>query len=460
MSRILICGVCPLPVENTPRNYGPGMRSWQLARGLALRGHTVKLVAMRTLGAYEDQEAPASELVDGFEVERLAESRFFDRREIEARIDAFRPEGLAGATIYGSWALSTCRTEVPLWADQFGHVMAEAQARAALDGDDSVLGYFWNMVQQVGRRADHLSTVSERQRYAAIGELGALGRLNAATCGRELVSVIPCAVVGAPKAPAGAPALRGTRLPRDAFVVLWSGTYNVWSDVETLFAGLEAAMARDPRIHFLSTGGAIQGHDVITYPRLVELVGGSEHRERFHLDGWVPNELVASYVAEADLGVLSERPIYEGVLGSKNRIVQWLAAGLPAVCNRVGDLGDDLVEHGAGLTFRTGDPRELAGHLLWAAAHPGELRAMAERARRLACTRFSVEETTAELAEWANAPERAPDRPAQAPLQTEPLGSESRLVAHARATATRFPALRHLAPLARAGRRLVRRVRS
>lgn len=453
MSRILIGGVCPLPVENTARNYGPGMRSWQFAHGLALRGHTVKLVAMCTQGAYEDAEPPAEERLDGFEVERLPAARFFDRGAIEARIEAFRPDALVGATIYGSRALAACRSDLPLWADQFGHVMAEAQARAALDGDDSMLGYFWSMVQEVGRRADRLSTVSRRQRYAAIGELGALGRLNAASCGRELVSVVPCAVVPAVPPPANARAFRGTRLPADAFAVLWSGSYNVWSDVETLFAGLEAAMAGDPRIHFVSTGGAIEGHDVVTYPRLVELVARSKRRERFHLDGWVRNELVAAYVAEADLGVLCERPIYEGALGSKNRIVQWLAAGLPVVSNRVGDLGDQLDEHAAGLTFRAGDPRGLADHLLWAAAHPAELQAMAERARCLARTRFSVEETTAELAEWANAPERAPDRPAGSvsPAPTE----EGRLRSAARTLAVRFPALRRAAPLVRRARRLL-----
>lgn len=460
MSRILICGICPLPVENTHRNYGPGMRSWQFARALTLQGHAVKLVAMRTPGAYDDREPAAEERIDGFEVERLAEARFFDRGEIEARIEAFRPDALVGATIYGSRALASCRSNLPFWADQFGHVMAEAQARAALDGDDLVLGFFWSMVQEVGRRADRLSTVSRRQRYAAIGELGALGRLNAASCGRDLVSVVPCAVVPGAPAAAGASAFRGTKVPAGAFVALWSGSYNVWSDVETLFAGLEAAMASDLRIHFVSTGGAIEGHDVLTYPRLAERVARSPHRERFHLDGWVANELLPAYVAEADVGVLSERPIYEGVLGSKNRIVQWLAAGLPVVSNRVGDLGDDLEEHAAGLTFPAGDAEALARHLLWAASHPEELRAMAERGRSLAHARFSIEETTRDLAAWAAAPERAPDRPGQAPSRVDPPGAEPRILARGRALATAFPALRRLAPLVRAGRRLLRRRRS
>ena len=58
--------------------------------------------------------------------------------------------------------------------------------------------------------------------------------------------------------------MRGRLVPEDAFVVLWSGGYNVWSDIETLLQGLEKAMDEQPSIHFLSTGGAISGHDDAT----------------------------------------------------------------------------------------------------------------------------------------------------------------------------------------------------
>ena len=85
--------------------------------------------------------------------------------------------------------------------------------------------------------------------------------------------------------------------------------------------------------------------------------------------------------SEADLGILADRPIYEGLLGSKNRIVQWMGAGLPVVYNRIGDLGDLLEERRLGLTFPPGDASALAERLAWAAGHGSELREMAERAR-------------------------------------------------------------------------------
>jgi len=58
------------------------------------------------------------------------------------------------------------------------------------------------------------------------------------------------------------------------------------------------------------------------------------------------------------------------------------------------------------------------------------------------------------------APERAPDRPGQASPRVDPPGAEPGFLARGRALATALPVLRRLAPLARAGRRLLQRRRS
>ncbi|MGH9464853.1 MAG: glycosyltransferase, partial [Thermoanaerobaculia bacterium] len=406
--RILVCGLCPLPFENTSQSYGPGIRTWQMASGLAGAGHVVRVVAMVIPQVYEEGELERRGEQDGIAILRLPGEEFFRPETLQGEIAAFAPEALVGATIYGSLALVQSGSELPLWADQFGHVMAEAQAKAGLEGENWPIPRWWRMVHPVMSRADKVSTVSERQRYAAIGELGALGRLTAETCGYEFTAVIPCGLTTPPAVRARS-VLRGTRLPQDAFIVLWSGGFNVWSDVETLVRGLESAMRQDPRIHFVSTGGAIAGHDAATYARLESLVAASELAPRFHLQGWVKKEQVGSYLAEADLGVLTDRPIYEGMLGSKNRLVEWMVAGLPVLYNEQGDLGALYARERVGLTFATGDAAGLAERLLWAARQSGALLAMAERARELAQREFSFAATTRDLQAWAAAPQRAPD---------------------------------------------------
>ena len=63
--------------------------------------------------------------------------------------------------------------------------------------------------------------------------------------------------------------IRGGLIPDDAFVIFYSGGYNTWTDVETLFAALDQLMADYPQMYFVSTGGKIEGHDDLTYSRFI-----------------------------------------------------------------------------------------------------------------------------------------------------------------------------------------------
>lgn len=405
MSRLLIAGIAPLPFEEVTKNYGPGIRTWQLASGLARAGHGVHVLAMTLEDAYGGKRPVAREEFEGVEIERCTPHELLVGERPRRLLAELAPDATIGATVYGAYSLARFRPEQPFWADQFGHVMAEAQAKAFLDRSNRAVGFFWRALRPVLAWADHLSVVSERQRWAAIGELGAAGRLLCETTGHELVSVLPCAhVAGEGRLPS--PDRRG---PDEPFVVLWSGSFNTWSDVETLADALEIAMRRDPRIRFLATGGQIPGHDESTYRRFEERVATSPHRERFDLRGWVPTSDLPALVARAHLGVLCERPIYEGELGSKNRVVQWLGMGLPVAYNRIGDLGDHLERERIGLTFPPGDAASFAERILWAADRPGELAAMADRAHAWVASHGSVAATTRPLVEWAAAPRHAAD---------------------------------------------------
>ena len=415
MSRILVAGLCPLPFEDALRSYGPGIRTWQFAWSLGRAGHEVRVLAMMTPGAYGDEKPAPSEERNGISIRRLSDVAFLDPSTIRKAIRELQPHAVVGASLYGSAALARADSPLPFWADQFGSAMAEAQALAATFGRDWPVAHAWGLLAPVLLSSDRLSVVSEIQRWAAIGEFGAVGRLTASTWGHDLVSVIPCALVPAEEtAPAtgdgAARVARGHGVPDDAFVVLWSGGFNVWSDVETLVAGAEAAMRRDGRIHLLSTGGAIPGVDTRTYALFEALVARSPHRDHFHLAGWVRAGRVGPYVAEADLGVVAERPTYDGMLGSKNRVVQWMGAGLPVACSRLGALGHLLRERQLGLTFLPGDAAALGEHLLWAAGHAGDLRRMGARAREYATSALGFEATTRPLTAWAADARPAPDR--------------------------------------------------
>jgi glycosyltransferase involved in cell wall biosynthesis len=407
--RILVSGICPLPFENTARSFAPGVRTWQFAKPLVDAGHDVRIVARRIPASYMESRPRLHTFeAEGVQVATQEWTAGDNLELLRGVVREFAPEGIVGATVHGSWDACRLNPETPIWADQFGHAMAEAQAKALVANDNRHLSRFWEMVRSVLTRGDVFSAVSNPQRFATIGELGALGRLTRETAGYELVHTIPCGLDPSPLEHDEI-VLRGIHVPEDAFVVLWSGSFNVWMDVDTLFTGLEAAMMRCPRIYFVGTGGGVEGHDEVTFDRFRQMVAKSEHRDRYVLRGWLPKHEVGNYYFEADVGISVDRPLYEGLLGSKNRILDWMRAGLPALAGELAEITQLVREEGIGFTFRLRDPEDLAARLLELEADRGVLREAGQRAKEYGTRHLGYAATVAPLLRWAENPVHAPD---------------------------------------------------
>jgi glycosyltransferase involved in cell wall biosynthesis len=299
---------------------------------------------------------------------------------------------------------------VPFWADLFGHVMAEAQARAYIDGDDECLFHYWNSEYNIISSADIFSCVSSRQQYALIGELGAVGRLNKYTSGYDFTSIIPCGIPLAEYRHTKSVFRGGDIIKKDDFVVLWTGGYNTWTDIDTLFEGLTAAMEKNPKIKFVSTGGEIPEQDLVTYPRFLSMINGSSHRDRFVMKGWVPGEDVPNYYFEADLGINIDKDIYEVRLGSKNRILDWFRAGLCVLSSNVCELTDIMEKEKIGYTFKPYDYKDLSKKLIYLADNQDEVKKTAIAGKKYALLNFNFNKTTEKLQKWAGDPAFSPDR--------------------------------------------------
>ena len=429
MSRILLLGMSPLPTENETRTLGPGKRTWQFTKPLLDHGHRICLITARHAAAYQDDGLPpivAEEL--GNLVHYSVEQTVFERRTwLQSIHDHFRPRAIVGATVYPSAMACRLMTDRPIWADLFGHTMAEAQSKCLVFADDYYLFHFWSFEQAVLDRADLLSVVSTPQGYATTGELGTRGRMNRRSAGYEFIRLVPCAVDVQELGPSEEQRtrLRGRLFGDDDFIILWSGGYNTWSDIDTLFEALERVMAVEPRVRFVSTGGQIDGHDEITYPRFLRRIAGSPWRDRFLMQDWLPLEDVPAYWAESDLAINVDRSVYESRLGSRNRILDWMASGLPIVTSRLCELSQIIEHEGLGQTFEAGDVEGLQRVLLEAVRNPDRLQRWADRARSYALEHFSYEATTQPLVEWLEDPRRAPDADQRIPLElaSRPAGA-------------------------------------
>ena len=409
MPRILVLGAAPLPFEPQERQYAANLRTWHFTQPLVAAGHEIRLVACRLPKTYPEGIEPETRAeVEGMDYVSVSGELFNDPAYLQRHHDEFEPDAVVGVNTHPASRAAALDTDRPVWCDLNGWVMAEAQTKTFVYDDDRFLSHFWNMERTVLDRADVISTVSEAQTFATIGELATRGRLGRQNFGYDFVRTIPNAIAGVAYAPTSQ-LLRGSLVPEDAFVVLWVGGYNTWTDVDLLFESLTSAMAEVPELQFVSTGGVIEGHDEITFTRFRERVDASPLSNRFHFVGWVPTADVPNYYFESDLGLNVDAANYETTFGARNRLNEMIKTGLPVLTTRGTEISRLIEDEGFGLVAPMGDADRFAERMRWAAANRDETRRMAEKARDYAAEHLSYAATTKSLVAWAEDPHRAPD---------------------------------------------------
>ncbi|MGI6456081.1 MAG: glycosyltransferase family 4 protein [bacterium] len=405
MTRILILGIGPLARSGKKKFHSGGNRAWHLTKPLLDAGHEVTLICMRTTGSTSDTEPLESRYQeDNLTYYEVDEVRCFANDEyLHQKIREHQSEVLIGACDYPAARAAAVAGDLPLWADIHGYPMGEAQAKAYHYQEPGYIHHFWNFHREVLRRADRFSVTSERQRMTTIGELGVMGRMNQYTFLEPLVTHIP--IAWNPETPY----VPHTRRKNDPFIILFSGGYNLWCDVETLFQGLEKAMRSDNRIRFLSTGGVIDGHDEKTYPRFQRMVEQSDLRDRFDLRGWVSPEELTEIQRMAHLGINVDLPCYETLIGARNRLTEFMARGIPILTTLCSEISQILHYKSLVLSVPTQNPDILANEIILAANHPERMEKIAVQARALFEEQYTFHNTTKELMEWCNNPVHSGD---------------------------------------------------
>jgi len=448
MSRVLLVSMGVPAYVASRRHGGPGLRAEHFARALSRAG--VRVLAVCVCSAADrvalgnaaadgpdDQVALGNAAIDGPEgVETLlVEERALaaagsktaskDRAQtvredpLRRRIEAFAPDAVVGVTVYAAALALRLGLDLPLWADVFGDLLCEAQAKAAVNGSDWSLVHFWTLLRPVLEHADRFSAVSQAQSHALVGQLGIAGRLSARTAGEELVTVIPCAAEACSVAPSRVQARRQLGLPDDAFVLLWSGGFNTWCDVDTVAAAVAAALADNPALHLVVSGGAIAGHDEQSFGRFRRCLDDSiergaascreNSRARVHMLGWLPSQQLPLLYAACDLGLNIERPLYERRLGAENRVAQWQANGLACLTTALSESGARSVRSGLAWQAPVAAPAALAARIGELCASPSLVSAGGQRAREAASRELGFDATAASLCQWCLAPVRAGD---------------------------------------------------
>ncbi len=410
--RVLVIGFAPLPFEREERLGALCFRTWHVTQALLAAGHEVTLAACRMTGAYKDESRRPPVLRfrgSHFSYYSAAPGVFEEGELLQSIHDRGRPEAIVAVHAHSARAASRLASEAPLWADLNGYAMTEAQARAAVAGDEEAMAEAWEQERAALARADAFSVVSMRQKYAVIGELAALGRLTGKNYGEDVVHYMPNAIEDSPYRHRER-VVRGKLIGAGDFAILWSGGYNTWTDVDTLFEGVVGAMREEPRLRFVSLGGAMPGRDEETFYRFRRRVEESEFAERFVFAGWVPSEVVPNYYFECDAGINIDRFSYEMLIGCRYRILDMLRAGLPVLTTLGTEVSHIVRDEGLGVTFPPGEAAGLTEAILTLARDESQRRRCAERGKEYVFRHRAVEKVMKPLQRWAAEPKVSPDR--------------------------------------------------
>jgi glycosyltransferase involved in cell wall biosynthesis len=389
------------------RRRSTATRSYELARRLVDRGHSVTIVSRdtRMLESGRDVRAPgrvvAREQVDGIDVlylnipyanhyptpVRLASFTAFTVAASVAGALHRRPDVVFASSTpltIGIAGLLTARLKRAPFVFEIRDLWpAVPVALGALRSRPAIGSAEW-LERRLYQGAERIVVLSEGSR----DELRERG-----IPAEKLVLIPNAADLDVFRPDVVDSGFRASHGLEDRFVALYAGAMGRANGLDLLVDAAEALRRwGDTRVTIVALG------DGVERPRL------EERTRELGLDNLLflpalPKEELAGVVGAADvtLTVFAPHPILE--TNSPNKFFDSLAAGKPAVVNLGGWLRRLVEEHDAGIWVPAGNAEALAGALSALAANPTRVEQMGRNARTLAEREFGRDEMADRLAQ-------------------------------------------------------------
>jgi glycosyltransferase involved in cell wall biosynthesis len=414
MKKIFVIGHTPPPYNGDQKVEAANYRTWQFLAPVLDAGYDVCLCVPGS----NFQESSVNidnkhfQKRNGLNILRVPFDKGFWIKNFQKIHDSYAPDSVAAINFDAALYTTRLRTEKPIWMDIYGDYLTIFQAAKYRTGTNRGLPTTLNQVKSVLRKGDMFSVCSTPQEHALVGELAMVGRLSYQNFAYSFTRVI---LPGSPPVKEMISQeernelLKQLGMNGSEFIVLWCGGYNTWTDIDTLFLGLSSAMEKNPNVHFLSIGASTYQAASTVYDRLNRLIKESPYRNRFHLLGWLPWKEVSKYYHLGHVGVNIDAYHYETIYGTRTRLVEMIASGLPVITTSGTELSYMLYEKGAGLLFDYGNWESLSEHILSIAQDNGMQINMSQNALDYSCNQLSFANTTKPFLRWLEKPEKAPD---------------------------------------------------
>jgi glycosyltransferase involved in cell wall biosynthesis len=411
LKKILIIAYPPPPLADTSKIEAAHYRAWQFIQPLLDKGHKVYLCTPQINVGFVDGSVPDE--WDGNLIWYIIPFHTLHWINKLQRIhDDANPDCIIAVNFDCCLYATKLKTHKPIWMDIYGDYLTIMQASCFRAGSNRGMNISIAQMREVLQKGDIYSACGTPQANALVGELAMSGRLIRENFGYEFTRVI---LPGSPPSDlisnqTKSLAIETNNIKADNFPILWCGGYNTWTDIDTLFRGLECAMEQDSRILFISLGASTYNSPANNYLQFLNLIKASPHNNRYHMLGWQPWEEIGRYYRVSKVGLNIDALHYETIFGTRTRLVEMIATGLPVITSVGTELSYLLHQNGAALTFGTQDWQTLSEGILSLARNPHIQQEMAQRALYCAQHQFSFVSTTTPLLDWVDKPQQAPDK--------------------------------------------------
>jgi glycosyltransferase involved in cell wall biosynthesis len=377
----------------TPRGAS-GTRSYEFARRLIARGHEVTMVC----GSYgtgntgldgDFRKGRRSGVVDGIRVIELqlpySNADSFLKRTFTFLKFAVRSVGIALSERYDL----LFATSTPLTAAIPGIVARPIRRKPFVFEVRDLwpelpreMGVITNPIVLLG--LGFLERMAYRMADHVIGLApGIVDGIQARSPARQATTLIPNGCDLDVFVPADSPRPPIAGVADDDFVAIFTGAHGIANGLNAVLdAAAELRQRNAKHIKFVFVGDGMQKQE------LRERAAREALSNCIFLDP-VPKGDLAELMQSADLGLMilaNVEAFYYGT--SPNKFFDYIAGGMPVLCNYPGWVSGMLVEWGAGVAVPPNDPAEFAEALMNLAEKPELLAQMGRRARALAEQEF------------------------------------------------------------------------
>lgn len=376
MNKCLVLSYGPVPTPEHDKVEGGGLRCWGLAKGLRANNADLDIVVAYNDSYKKDKHTSSYEGIGitTWTLETLPQLI----SEYDTVIVSYCMGDLSRV------AARSVNTDQQLVLDCYVPIYVEISARQS-DNLESEYASFMHETHgwaEVLRRGDVFLCANEAQKRFYQGVLSALGRVNPATYGEQLILVVPYGIYRDVPLAKSQPitnllSKRNDKHAQKFKKVLWFGAIYPWFDLRVLTdAVVEANKTLPIKLIVVGAKNPFNNHPdfVQKYDQFTQyLESNPAAREHVIMQDWIEFSDRADWYLDSDAVILINKLGDENELAWRTRLVDYMWADLPILTNGGDPLSEVLIAGGAAHRLERTDQEGITRELIHVLSGDGNL---------------------------------------------------------------------------------------